>query len=347
MKTIKLTNGEISSLCMELSLLLHSGITVADGLHILLEDTPADRRALLEGMAEKTDAGEPLSAAMRASNAFPDYVSGLTEVGEQSGRPEEALRALSQYYDSRERLDLRIRSALLYPSVLMLLMLVVIVVLLTRVLPVFNDVFSSLGGQLTGLAGGLLSLGRGLDAAMPVLCAVLCAAVVFLTAFAASNGFRDRILAGWRRRHGGRGLSRMIDAARFAQALSMGLLSGMPMEDALRLAASFHADNPAAAKRYADCQARLEKSDNLADALRESGVLSPAYSRMLALGIRSGTGDTVMQEIARRMEEESETAVEARVGRVEPTLVIVTSLLVGVILLSVMLPLMNIMTAIG
>lgn len=68
---------------------------------------------------------------------------------------------------------------------------------------------------------------------------------------------------------------------------------------------------------------------------------------MLALGIRSGSGDSVMREISQRMEEQCGEAIDARVSRVEPTMVIVISILMGVILLSAMLPLMNIMSAIG
>ena len=68
---------------------------------------------------------------------------------------------------------------------------------------------------------------------------------------------------------------------------------------------------------------------------------------MLALSLRSGNGDTVMEELARRISQEAEDELQARVGYVEPALVIVTSALVGVILLSVMLPLMHIMAAIG
>ena len=69
--------------------------------------------------------------------------------------------------------------------------------------------------------------------------------------------------------------------------------------------------------------------------------------RMLALGQRSGAGDTAMEEVARRLDQESAEALERKVGQVEPALVLATSLLVGVILLSVMLPLLRIMTAIG
>ena len=346
MKEIRLESGEISSLCMELSLLFHAGIGVSDGLHLLAEENPQNRE-LLEGMAKQADLGKPLSEAMQASGAFPDYAVGMAAVGEKSGRTEEALHALSDYYDGRERLFQRIRSALLYPAVLLLLMVVVIAVLLMKVLPVFNDVYTSLGGQLTGLAGGLLAFGQALDAAMPFLCVLLAAAVIFLAAFASSDSFRDAILRRRSLRGGDMGIFRGVASARFAQALSMGLSSGLTIEDSIQMASTLHKDNPAAVERYRDCLARMEKGSGLADAMRESGALPPACCSILALGMRGGSGDTVMAEIARRLEEESEADISARVGRVEPTLVIVTSLLVGVILLSVMLPLMNIMAAIG
>ena len=347
MSNKKLTNAEISSLCMELALLLHAGLGISDGLHSLLEDAAPAKREMLSAMAAQTDRGEPLSAAMRESGAFPEEVFYLTEVGERSGRTEEALRALSDSYDAQAMLSERIRGALVYPSVLLLLMLVVIGVLLVRVLPVFNEVFESLGGELTGLAGGLLALGRALDAAMPAVLVILALAVAFLTALAASSGFRERLLRRWRARHGNRGISRKLAEARFTRALAMGMRSGLPIGEALELSASFDGGSAALAQQYRDACARLAAGGGLAESLRDSGALAPAYCRMLALGIRSGTGDTVIQEIARRLREDGDRAIDSAVSRVEPTLVIVTSLLVGGILLSVMLPLMNIMAAVG
>ncbi|MEG1917251.1 MAG: type II secretion system F family protein [Oscillospiraceae bacterium] len=348
MKENRVSGGFISSFCMELSLLSHAGIGIADGLHLLLEDEKdGAARGLLIRLAERTDAGAPLSAALRESGWFPPYVAAMTETGEQSGRPEEAFRALSEYYDSRERLSSRIRSALLYPAILLLLMLVVIVVLLVRVLPVFNEVFRQLGGELTGLAGGLLQLGLFLDGAMPVLCVLLLLLVLAGVALLSGEKLRAAVLLWYNVHWGDRGIAGEIAMTRLAGALSMGMRSGLPMEKALGLAASFFTENPHMAKRCQDCAGRLEQGDGLSQALRESGLLPPAYCRMLALGIRSGSGDTVMTEIARRLDLQSQESIEEKVGRVEPTLVIVTSLLVGAILLSVMLPLMNIMSVIG
>ena len=81
--------------------------------------------------------------------------------------------------------------------------------------------------------------------------------------------------------------------------------------------------------------------------MKESGLLPAAQCRLLELGQRSGAGDAAMEKLARDLQEESEAALEEKVSRIEPALVLVCSVLVGMILLSVMLPLMNIMAAIG
>lgn len=345
---VRLSNLQTAGLCRELALLLHAGVSVGDGLSLLAqEESAAALRPVLENMAHYTDEGGSLAGAIREAACFPGYVCGLVEVGERSGRTEEALQALAGYYDGREQMDRRIRAALLYPSVLMLVMLVVIVVLLSRVLPVFNDVYASLGGELTGLAGGLLTLGLGLDAAMPVLCVILAVVVITLGVFSVSGGFRQKVLGFWQKRWGDRGIARRLSDARFAQALSMGMRSGLPMEESLDLAQGLLEEVPAASARCRACRSLLEEGCDLAQALRQTQVLPVSACRMLALGVRSGSADSVMEEIARRLAREADQALEDRTAQIEPAMVLVCSLMVGAILLSVMLPLMNIMSAIG
>ena len=342
-KTI--TNTELSGLTMELYLLLHAGVGVGDALALLeQEETYKD---LLAGMSQQADSGAPLSACLRESGRFPAYFCGLIEVGEGTGRTEEALSALSRYYEQRARLDRQVRSALLYPAVMLVLMLLVIGVLLVKVLPIFNDVYISLGSRLTGVAGGLLALGRWLDSAMPVLWALLAAVVALCAAFALADGFRDKLLGVWRRRQGDRGVSRRINNARLTQALSMGMASGLPLEKALELSASLLSDNPAAQARCRSCCEQLDQGVSLAQAMRASALLPASACRLLELGQRSGSADMAMEKIARDLADDSDAAIEELVSRVEPALVLVCSVLVGLILLSVMLPLMHIMSAIG
>lgn len=328
-------------------MLLRAGVGVGDGLALMAEESSGSEQELLNAMAAKADEGLPLSAVMKEAGGFPVYVSGLVEVGEQSGRLEEALAALSSYYEDRARMDRRIRSALLYPAVMLALMLVVITVLLVQVLPIFQEVYASLGGQLTGVAGGLLALGRWLDGAMPVLLVLLGLAVVFFGLFAGASGFRGKVMALWRGKRGDKGLSRRMNNARVAQALAMAMASGLAFEEAVSLAGNLMEDVPPAKARCEACRERLDQGNTLSAAMKESGLLPAAQCRLLELAQRSGAGDAAMEKLARDLAEESEAALEDRVSRVEPALVLVCSVLVGMILLSVMLPLMNIMAAIG
>ena len=339
----KLSNDEIASLCLELSLLLHAGVSTGDALSLLAQEE--EHRGMLSAMAEQVDGGKTLSTALRESGVFPVYVCGLVEVGERTGRTEEALAALSRYYEERVRIGRRVRSALLYPAVMPALMLVVIGVLLVKVLPIFDDVYASLGGRLTGVAAGLLNLGRWIEGAMPVLYLILAGLVLVVLVFGLVGPLRRGVVSLWQKTRGDRGVSRKLNNARLAQALAMGMASGLPVEEAVSLSANLMEGR--ARKRCQECGQRLEKGESLGAALRLSGLLPPRQSRLLELGQHSGAGDASMEKIARDLGEEGEAALDALVGRVEPALVLVCSVLVGLILLSVMLPLMHIMSAIG
>ena len=338
-----ISNEDIASLCLELSLLFHAGVSTGDALSLLAEE--GDRRGMLKAMAEQVDSGSTLSAALRESGAFPIYVSGLVEVGERTGRTEEALAALSRYYEDRVRLSRRIRSALLYPAVMLALMLVVIGVLLVRVLPIFDDVYASLGGRLTGVAAGLLTLGQWLEGVMPVLYIVIAVLALLVLLFSAVAPLRRGVVSLWQKTRGDKGVSRKLNNARLAQALAMGMASGLPVEEAVALSAGLMESG--AKRRCENCQKRLESGEGLGEALKKSGLLPARQSRLLELGQRGGAGDASMEKIARDLSEEGEAALDALVSRVEPALVLVCSVLVGLILLSVMLPLMHIMSAIG
>ena len=343
MKRKKLTSGQLSMLCMELALMLDAGLGAGEGLRQMSGDSGGD--PALDQMAGQVEGGAPLSQAMWESGIFPDYVCALVACGERTGRTEEALRSLADHYDSRLRMEETLTGALLHPVLMLLLMLAVMVLLLTRVLPVFDDVYASLGGRLGGMAAGLLTLGRGLDRWMPLLAGLLAAALASLAALSLSEGLRQRLLALWIRRD--RGLAAETATARIAQALAMGLASGLPMEEALDLAARLQGENRKAAERCRKCREQIETGAGLTESLREAGVLPADCCRLLAAGVRAGAADTVMDRLARRLAENSENHLSAAVARVEPLLVLVSALLVGGVILSVMLPLMDILSALG
>ena len=341
-----LRDEALTELSGELAMLLHAGLDIAGGLAMLAENREGPDGELLTALRRDAEEGLPLSECMERSGAFPPEVCAQVRCGERTGRLEETLSAMAESGESRLRLARQLRSALLYPSILFLLMLLVIGVLLIRVLPVFEEVYASLGGGMTGLAGGLLRLGEWLAAALPWLAPILAVLAALGLAFAGSQRFREEALRRWSGgRWGDRGVSRKLQDAHIAQSLSLGLRSGLSGEEALALAAPQCA--PAAGERCHRAEKLLAEGLGFAEALRQGEALPPAACAMLALGIRSGSGDTVIREIARRLTEEGENALREKAERVEPALVLAASVLVGIILLAVMLPLLRVMSALG
>ncbi len=344
----QLTNSEIASFCEQLEWLVHSGIGLGEGLRLMAEDeTDEMRKAVYMQAAVAVEEGTSLSDALKAAGCFPVYACGSIGTGEATGRLEEALRALKRYYEERERMSRRLRSALLHPSLLVLLMMVVLGVLLTQVLPVFQSVYASLGGTMSGVAGGLLRVGLRLKDAIWLVYGLLGFVVVLVLLFMVCGPFRKKVTGWWKQIAGDKGVMRKVNDAAIAQVMAMGLGSGMVLEDTMNLAAEVMADVPKAKERCLRCKEEVLSGEALMDALKNSDVLPMSACRLLSVGMQGGNGDTVMAEIAEKLSEEAETAMTNRIEKTEPVLVLSVSVLVGVILLVVMLPLINIMETIG
>lgn len=342
-----LTHLETARLCRSLGLLLHSGIGLADGIFLLAQEETSGQKACLETIGTALDRGIPLSDAMETSKNLPPYVFHLVHIGEQTGRMEEALTALAEYYEEQERTRQQIRSAVAYPGLLFCLMLAVLLVLLVKVLPVFEQVYASLGTRMTGTAGAMLYLGQLAKGTVPVLAGFLLLLAAAGLAYRWNVTFREWLGRKLRNHFGDRSIARKFNNARFAQGLSMGFCSGLPLDAAAELAKSLLAEIPQAAQRCEICRMLLASGASIREAMEQGQFLSPAQSRMLNLGIRGGTGDQVIQTIARQMQEEARNELDAAVSRIEPAMVLTASLLVGMILLAVMLPLMDILSVLG
>lgn len=344
----KLEYNKITSFCEELAWMVHSGVNVGDSLTLLAEEEQdMTWKECLMNMAAQADGGSTLSEVVNNVESFPIYVQGIIGVGEATGRLEEALKALAKYYYEKEQMGRRIRSALLYPLILLLLILVVMVVLLTQVLPIFESVFSSLGSESEGIAGFLFDLGAWLNSILPFLCVLLGLVLLFVLLFSVNIVFREKVICLLKRYVGDKGIMRKMNDAALAQAIAMGFSSGLPMEETMDLAAQVLSDVPSVQKRCFLCREELLKGTSVAESLKIAEVLPVSMCRLLSLGMQGGNGDSVMVEIANKLSEDADIAVGNTVAKIEPTLVLVTSVLVGAILLAVMLPLMNIMEMIG
>lgn len=141
-----------------------------------------------------------------------------------------------------------------------------------------------------------------------------------------------------------RTLSRKIAEGRFAGGMALTLEAGLDTDESMELVGKA-ADHPLVTARIGKCASSLKEGRNFAEAVSESEVFPPVYARMVDIGVRSGSLDEVMKNISELYEEEIDGRISRMLSILEPTLVIVLSVIVGVILLSVMLPLMSVMSS--
>lgn len=338
----------ISAFCMELYLIIRAGIPFSEGVALLRDDEKDQRsRTILEHLHQQLELGEPIAAAMRVAGGFPVYVIEMVEIGQKTGHLEDVFRSLSRYYERLEQLQKMIRNAVVYPSVLLVMMLFVVLVLLIKVLPIFQEVFWQLGAELSPVAQLLLQVGQFLGRYGLAFLAVVAVAVL-LGAVLLHNEQRKEAFGQWLQQKSEKwAISKLVASSRLAEALVMTLASGMNIDDSLDMAARLV---PGALMQDKLTQCKREmllESKSFADASLSSGLFAPLYCRMIAVGFRTGSIDAVMEEVARRSGEQVDDKIESMLNRIEPTLVIIMSVMVGLILLSVMLPLMSIMSAIG
>ena len=334
-----LSNSEIASFCKQTAWILKAGITPAEGMEILINDTISkEGKELLQQIRMICNKGNHFYTALEETGVFPQYVVKLTALGEESGNLDVVLMSLAEYYEREETITDSIRSAVTYPLIMIAMMFFIIIVLIVKVLPIFKQVFVQLGTEMTPFAQSLMNAGTvlsryaiGISIVLLFLAAALFIAYRipsgkakirhFLTVFPFTKSFYDKIAAG-----------------RFAR--------GMYTYHSLDMIKEI-VENEEMAKKIERCKAQMQGQADLPEALASAEIFSNLYSRMVSVGFRSGSMDVVMLQIASHYEEETDRQLSRIVSIIEPTLVIILSLIVGVILLSVLLPLMGIMASIG
>jgi len=329
----------LAFLCRELAMVLDAGIPLGDGLDLLIENEKAKEYCdVLRGMSEGMKDGKEFSAVVKEAGVFPDYLMEMVTVGEQTGNMDVILLGLSDYYTRQEELFQSIKGAIIYPVILFVMMLMVITVLVTKVLPVFQDVLNQLGTSLSAGALTVMKIGLAVGKAwivIPVLGGVIIAGMLLLFG---NEKYKARLLD--------RGFSKKIGTAvstsRFAAVMAMCMKGGLNIDESLKLAEGVITYPPVREKVKKTGELMLTQS--FADSVTAAGLLPPVYTTALAVGEKTGAADTVMDSISRRLETDAQAKIDAAVGRVEPTLVLVMSLLIGLILLTVMIPLINIMS---
>lgn len=338
-----LSNLEIASFCSQMAMILKSGFSVIEGISLLLGDAANPKEeVILKIMYEEILESGQFHQALKAVGVFPVYLLQMVEIGEETGTLDEVMEALSKHYEREEAISREVKSALTYPLIMIGMMFLVIIVLLTKVMPIFNQVFKQLGREMTGFSKGVLILGSTISNYAAVLVGIAVAVtLLFLYAVKTKSGRKQMVKAGYKFRFF-RELLDKIAACRFAGGMYLTLKSGLNPERSLEFSQKL-IDNPCFIKKIDSCKSKLGEGYDLGEALGQTRVFTGLYARMASLAGKSGRMDEAMNKIASQYEEELDVKLTSLIAVLEPTLVIVLSVIVGIILLSVMLPLMGIM----
>ena len=342
-----LSNTELTTFCSQFALILGSGISSFEGLSIMLEDTPkGEAQHLLEALLRDVEAGETLSDALLHSGCFPAYMCSMVQIGEQSGRLDDVMASLGAHYRREDLLSQNIKTAVTYPLIMLGMMIAIMAVLAVKVLPIFNQVFEQLGTSLGGLSGTILAMGNSLrnySAVFTALVLLLGAVFFYFLATAKGRASLQKFSAGF---FATRRLSEKIACSRFAQGMYLSICSGLDLEESLSMVARL-VEHPVVSAKIQAMQTMIAQGTGFAEAIAETALFSGVYSRMISIGFKTGAMDTVMKQIGDQYDEEIEKQMSGLVAKIEPALVAVLSIAVGMILLSVMLPLIGIMSHMG
>lgn len=337
---------ELSVFSRELCALLRAGMPLPGALTLLGEECLPRHRALLEALSTAMQEGAALDRALTDSRRFPPYYVDMIAIAQRSGRLEQALLSLGEYYESREQTRQALRRAVAYPGVMLLVTLAVLLVLLTQVLPIFQQVLWQLGAELPPVAQALLRAGQYSQVLSGVFFALVLLSLALALFFTLTPPGR-RLAPGLLRKtvlHGR--LGTLLARSQFVDALELMLTSGLHPDEALEQCESLLAKTPLETC-VPRCRQLLGEGQSLAAACRDSGLLTAMQAGVLGAGMLSGSGDEAVRQLSERCRQQAQQQLETSLSRVEPMMLLVLAVAVGLILLSVMLPLLGMMTAFG
>ena len=340
----KLNNRELFQFCEQFSIILRSGMSAIEGLAILNDDSQTERgKEILTFLYKDMEESGSLAHAMEQSGAFPASAAAYVRTGEETGCLDEVMKGLSAFYAKEIQITDQIQSAVAYPLVMLGMMTAVIVILLVKVLPVFRQVFRQLGLEMSGISGALLGIGETLShysTAFLILLAAMIGFILFLVLHPKGQELIRKIVC---RFPGTKEIPVNLDYSRLCQCISLGIRSGLSPELCVELAGAVVTQTEIREK-LTSIQKQLAEGYGFTEAITESGLFKAMELRLISLGFQAGASDEVMEKLAEQYEEKSTDSVSHIVSILEPTIVIVLSILVGLVLLSVMMPLLGLLS---
>jgi type IV pilus assembly protein PilC len=334
--------SELVIFTRQLSTMISAGISLMEAIEVLADQAESPgMKATCRQVANELRGGSDLSAAMSTCpRVFSTLYVSMVTAGEASGQMDVILERLADYVEASEELKREIRSAMTYPVISMVLVTGITMFLMVGVVPGFKEVFSGLDAELPTITLTVLAISDWLRNYWYWLLAILffvCFSIAMVKKTPAGQLVFDHLtlkmpVFGM--------LARKVALARFSRTFATLIRSGVPIMGTLEIVADT-AGNRVLADAVRLSRESVRNGNMLSEPLSRAPVFPPMVVRMIAIGERSGALEQLLEKIAQFYDSQVKAAIKALTSLIEPLLICVMGGIVGVVILSVFLPILN------
>ncbi len=336
----RVSAGQVAVFTRQLSTLLGAGMPLVPSLSILMqqEKNPLLKKSLAQ-IREKVNEGKSLTEAMSEfPKIFPPFYLNMVRAGEASGTINLVLERLADFSENQQALMNKIRSALAYPIIMMIIGTSVIFLLMTFVVPKITGIFTDMNQALPLITLILIQVSHFLKSFWWLILILLAASVAFFKYMTAGTDTGKRMWDNARLKIPVMGqINRKIAIARFCRTLATLLQSGVPLLVAMEIVRNI-VSNVVIGDAIHQAARDLEEGKGLSGPLTKSGLFPPLVTEMIAVGEQSGTLEAMLNRIAMAYENESQANIMVMTSLLEPVMILVMGLIVGFIVVSILLP---------
>ncbi len=347
-KTTTIRKQDMIVFARQLALVVDSDVSIHIGLGIINEKSNDEKlKIIIERIQHAIIMGDSLSEALsKEDDYFPKIVQSIVKIGEESGELASALNQIADNYESELETSSKIRAAVTYPIILSSLMIAAVLVLIIKVLPMFNGILASFGGEMPLLTQTIMAFSNWIGQHILAILIVVIVLIAAITLYFKSE--KNKIV--WHKLMFKLPIIGQITAAttavHFARNMAMLIKSGISVNRSSHLVAEIF-DNRHAQQKISKAAAAIDAETPFEIAVEKLNLFPSVLIKLLAVAGSTGHIDLMLEKAAQTMEQELNYRLERLTTVIEPILIIFISLLVGLILIAVILPIIDIMNAIG
>lgn len=343
-KAKTLNNQELAFFCEQMAVIVQAGISALEAVKIMQEDASDEDTDILTEIENDMKQNGNLAHAMAKTKVFPNYCVQMISIGETTGNLDTILKDTADYYKREHEIHTAVKNAVTYPAIMSCVITAVIFVLLVKVMPIFETVFHQLGSELTGVARILLHTGILLEKYTFVFMILLVMSLSFLLFCVKSEKAKNIRIKFCQKNAFMKDIQCKISACHFAGIMAIVLHSGISADDGFAMADRVNTD-PTFQNHLNLCKSKLREGISFRMALKQSGIFSGIYARMTTIGDKTGSLEQTMSGIAEMYEKNITEMIDDKIKNIEPVFIILLATIVGIILLSVMIPLLSIVAS--